>query len=61
MALPKYKKSKAKSRSRRSANNKTTLPGLSLCPKCGERKLSHHACTKCGFYKDREVINTKAD
>lgn len=61
MALPKYKKSKAKSRSRRAVTTKVTLPGLSLCPKCGEKKLSHHACTKCGYYKDREIINTSGD
>jgi len=57
MALPKYKKSKAKSRSRRAANAKLDLPQLSLCPKCGEKKQSHRVCPKCGYYKNREVIN----
>jgi len=56
MALPKYKKSRAKSRARRSINMKVTLPGLSICPKCGERKMPHRVCPKCGYYKDREVI-----
>ena len=57
MALPKYKKSKAKSRSRRAANTKIELVQLSLCPKCGEKKQPHRVCPKCGYYKNREVVN----
>lgn len=57
MALPKYKKAKAKTRSRRSANMAIDLPQLSLCPKCGEKKMPHRVCPKCGYYKGREVVN----
>jgi large subunit ribosomal protein L32 len=56
MALPKFKISRAKSRTRRSANMKIELPQLSLCPKCGERKMPHRVCPKCGYYKNREVV-----
>lgn len=56
MALPKFKKSRAKSRTRRAANMKIELPQLSLCPKCGERKMPHRICPKCGYYKNREVV-----
>lgn len=30
---------------------------LNICPKCKETKLSHTACSNCGYYKDRLVIN----
>ncbi|MEM1384854.1 MAG: 50S ribosomal protein L32 [Pseudomonadota bacterium] len=26
------------------------------CPNCGERKLPHHVCAACGYYRDREVV-----
>ena len=52
MALPKRKKSKAKSRKRRT-HYKISTPGLSLCPNCGEKKFPHRACIHCGFYKGR--------
>ena len=30
---------------------------LGTCDKCGEKKLSHTACSACGFYKGRMVID----
>jgi large subunit ribosomal protein L32 len=57
MALPKYKVSKARTRARRAINIRVDLPNLSLCPKCGEKKLPHRVCPKCGFYRDRDVLN----
>jgi len=30
---------------------------LSKCAKCGEARLSHTACSACGFYKGRMVID----
>ncbi len=31
---------------------------LSYCNHCGEAKHSHCACSKCGHYKGRKVLNT---
>lgn len=31
---------------------------LVVCPKCATKMLPHKACSKCGFYKGKEVINT---
>ena len=28
-------------------------------PQCGEVKLPHRVCPNCGFYKNREVIETE--
>jgi large subunit ribosomal protein L32 len=60
MAVPKRKKSKAKRDTRRTHQK---LEGLSTttCPQCGEPKLPHHACSECGDYKGRTVINTEED
>ena len=55
MALPKVKKSRATTHSRRS-NWKLSGPSLVECPQCHEQKLSHHVCPKCGQYNGRQAI-----
>lgn len=55
MALPKRKTSRSKSRKRRTHYN-AVMPGLSLCPNCGEHKPPHRACQSCGYYKGRTHI-----
>ena len=30
---------------------------LTACPKCGATIQPHRACTKCGYYKGKEVIS----
>ena len=27
------------------------------CPKCGQKTRAHHACSTCGTYRGRQVIN----
>lgn len=58
MAVPKQRKGRSRVHSRRSANDKISAPARSVCPQCGEVKLSHRVCPNCGFYKNREVIET---
>lgn len=55
MAVPKHKTSKSK-RDMRRAHDHIDAPNLSICPKCGEAKLPHHACPSCGEYKGRTLI-----
>lgn len=55
MAVPKHKVSKSK-RNKRRTHQKTSAPGLSKCPQCGEAVLPHHACQQCGTYKGRSII-----
>ncbi|MCA1795966.1 MAG: 50S ribosomal protein L32 [Desulfuromonadaceae bacterium] len=57
MALPKKKTSKSKRNMRRSHDH-LNIPGVSLCPQCDEPKQSHRVCGTCGYYKDREVLDT---
>ena len=59
MAVPKQKMGRARTHARRSANDKIAAPSRSVCPQCGEAKLPHRVCPNCGFYKNREVIETE--
>ena len=58
MAVPKRKTGRARHHARHSANMKLTTPARSTCPQCGEVKLPHRVCGNCGYYRDREVIET---
>ena len=40
---------------------KKELPGVIACPKCGAPIKAHRACTECGYYKGKEVIETKKE
>ncbi len=55
MAVPFRRTSKTKKRMRRT-HLKKTVGALTTCPKCGATLRPHRACTKCGYYKDTEVI-----
>ncbi len=58
MAVPKKKMSRSRTRQRRS-QWKRSAPNLAPCPRCGQPKLPHRACTAadgCGTYNGREVL-----
>ncbi|MFC2012820.1 50S ribosomal protein L32 [Chloroflexota bacterium] len=57
-ALPKRKTAKAR-RDKRRSHNAITPPSLDTCSQCNSPKLPHHVCPECGYYGDREVIETK--
>ncbi len=60
MALPKWKKSKAKTRSRKAKYyGGMKIPNIVKCPSCGSYKEPHRVCTKCGNYKGREVLEVE--
>ena len=58
MAVPKKKISKSKRNMRRAHD---ALGGSSYeeCANCGELKRPHHVCEACGFYNDREVVESE--
>ena len=60
MAVPFRRTSKTKKRMRRTHLKKTAANVVS-CPKCGEAIRPHRACTKCGFYKEKEVIKVNKE
>jgi large subunit ribosomal protein L32 len=59
MAVPKRKTGRARTHSRRSANDVAPIAARSVCPQCGATKLPHYVCGNCGYYKGREVLVTE--
>lgn len=58
--VPKKKTSKARRDSRRS-HHALLAPNLVTCAQCGEQKLSHTVCMKCGSYKGKTVVEVDSD
>ncbi len=56
MAVPKKRHTKSR-RNKRRGNIFLEKPALSACSKCGKESLPHTACSNCGYYKGREVID----
>ncbi len=60
MANPKRKLSKSKTRKRKAQwLSALSAPTFVECPNCGEQRLPHHACPKCGFYRGQQVYVPK--
>lgn len=55
MAVPKRKKSRSNTRSRRS-QWKAEPVHLARCNRCRDMKLPHAVCPTCGTYNNRQVI-----
>jgi len=57
MGLPAKKRTNRSKRDR--ASHFALKPtGTSTCKKCGAATLPHHACSACGDYKGKKVVNT---
>lgn len=57
---PKRKLSKAR-RDRRRAHDALQASNIVQCSNCGEMRLSHTVCPKCGHYRGREVVAVEKD
>lgn len=57
---PKRKHSKGR-RDRRRAQDALQATNLVQCSNCGEMRLPHTVCAKCGHYNGREVISVKKE
>ena len=60
MAVPFRRTSKTAKRKRRT-HFKLSVPGMVVCPNCGEMKLAHRVCKECGHYAGRVVLVAKED
>ena len=55
MPVPKKKTSRSVRDMRRSHDAIKLTAAVEYCPSCGEPKLRHHACAKCGEYRGRAI------
>lgn len=55
MALPKRKHSKSR-RDKSRTHWKLRLASLTKCPQCAQPVLPHHVCSRCGYYRGRQVV-----
>ena len=58
MAVPKKRRSKAKKRTKK-ACWKVQVPTLQSCTNCGAAVRPHHACSECGYYKNKPAVQIK--
>ena len=56
--VPQRRISKTRKRQRRS-HQALDLPGMMVCPECGEVKLNHAVCRACGYYDGKKVKEIK--
>jgi len=56
MAVPFRRTSKTKKNMRRT-HLKKEVGAITTCTKCGAAIRPHRACTKCGNYKNENVLN----
>ena len=62
MAVPKRKTGKTRQRKRRSQcvklfNRKMSKKQIAICKNCNTVIPSHCICPKCGFFKDKQILN----
>jgi len=57
---PKRKLSKGR-RDRRRAHDSLQALNLVQCSNCGEMRMSHTVCPKCGYYQGKEVIEIEKE
>ncbi len=62
MAVQKRRQSSARRDHRRSQwMAKVATPNVNTCPECGEPKLAHRVCLKCGSYKGAKVVEVATE
>ena len=57
MAVPFRKVSKTRGRMRRT-HYKISANATTTCQKCGEPVRPHRVCSKCGTYKNKDVVKS---
>jgi len=56
VAVPKRKKSRARTRHRKSQWLRTALPARANCSRCNSPSRPHTVCGVCGYYAGRPAV-----
>ncbi len=56
MAVPKRKKSRARTRHRKAQWLRTAPPPSATCARCKSALTPHTVCATCGYYAGRQVV-----
>ena len=59
MPVPKRRHSRSRQGKRRASNFRLERPNFSNCSECGAPVMPHHACTACGNYRGKKVLQIK--
>lgn len=51
MAIVPFRRVSKTKKRQRNSHSALTVPGMIVCPNCGELTLSHRACANCGYYR----------
>lgn len=57
MAVPKQKTSKSRRDMRRSHDALKVNQAIEMCSNCGEPKLMHRTCMKCGYLRGQKILS----
>jgi len=60
VAVPKRKISRT-NRDKRRTHDGIKLLNITECPRCHSKKIAHHVCIACGYYKNSEIISQEKD
>ncbi len=60
MAVPKRKTSRT-NRNKRRTHDVVKLLNIVECSRCHSKKIAHHVCSECGYYKNTDVLSKKED
>jgi len=60
VAVPKRKISRT-NRDKRRTHDGIKLLNITECPRCHSKKIAHHVCLACGYYKNTEIIPQEKD
>lgn len=61
MAVPKRKKSRARTRHRKAGWLRMSKPTYATCGRCRSPIRPHTVCEVCGFYGGRQVVEIEED
>ena len=60
MAVPKQRHNSSRSKRRRAGHSKLSASKMVACSNCNKQIQPHQACSNCGHYKGKAIIEIKS-